>query len=161
MMQTEEIEIAVAKFLNLKANIIVPNVRYGMDFQHECDIFMITKSGYGYEVEIKISKQDLMRDFKKKNGHKSNKIGRLFYAMPEYMEDCISLIPEYAGILIAKRCDGKVECYKVRNAKKTSSYRFTEKEQMHLARLGTMRIWKLKKLINAIQTEAEMMEIVK
>ena len=64
---TTEMEVALAHYLNMRVNLIVPNISWGM-FIHECDLLVITPAGYMWEVEIKVSKQDLSRDSKKRIG---------------------------------------------------------------------------------------------
>lgn len=63
-MTTLEMEIALMRELNIRKNIIVPNVSFGMYFKgygalHECDLLCLSKSGYATEIEIKIIKSDL------------------------------------------------------------------------------------------------------
>lgn len=50
-------------------------------FNWECDFFSITKAGYAYEVEIKVSRSDFFADFKKEKHILFNKIieGKAFY----------------------------------------------------------------------------------
>jgi len=76
-------------------------------FGWESDFLILTKSGYWYETEIKISRADFKNDFKhkedkhnkalsnKENNHKPNYFS---YGVPENM---ISLdeVPEYAGLI--------------------------------------------------------------
>ena len=80
---TAEMEVAIAKYFGIRTHIVVPNVSWGF-FNHECDLFLIRKSGYGFEVEIKRSKSDMMADFKKKHSHgdRRNRIVQLYYAFP-------------------------------------------------------------------------------
>ena len=58
-------EIALARFINPRVNLVVPNVSWGF-FNHECDLISISKSGFATEYEIKVSKSDLKADKKKK-----------------------------------------------------------------------------------------------
>lgn len=137
-----EIESVVAKYLNPRQNIIVPNVWWGLELSHECDLFVLTKTGYAYEVEIKISKSDLNADLKKKYQHRSNKIRKLYFAIPEKLQSNIDLIPERAGILVVNK---KGTILKLREAKiNEEANPLTDKERLHLAHLGAQRIWKLK-----------------
>ena len=78
MITVSEIELAVAHYFDPRRNIIVPNVWWGMGFNYECDLLVLTKAGYAYEVEIKTTKSDLKADLKKEHGHKSDKIRKLF-----------------------------------------------------------------------------------
>ena len=137
-----EIEAAVVKYFDPRRCCIVPNVWWGLDLNHECDLFVLTKTGYAYEVEIKTSKADLKADLKKRSGHHSKQIRKLYFAVPEKLEACIDLIPERAGVLVV-RANGS--CKKIREAKNnTDARKLSEAKQFGLARLGTMRIWPLK-----------------
>lgn len=56
-------------------------------FEWECDFFSMTKSGYYYEVEIKLSRSDFFADFKKLEKHRMlrNQVaGKLQYFEPRY-----------------------------------------------------------------------------
>ena len=76
---TLEMEIALARFINPRVNLVVPNVSWGF-FNHECDLISISKSGFATEYEIKVSKSDLKADKKKKHTHDDNKIKALICA---------------------------------------------------------------------------------
>ena len=131
-----DIEIACTELFNHRINIIVPNISWGMNL-HECDLLVLTKSGYAYEIEIKTSKADLKADKKKKHKHISKRIKKLYFALPYYLlPDCESLIPENAGIISVKDFRAVI----IRDAQDKSDYKFSEKERLNLARLGTMRI---------------------
>ena len=98
---TIEMEVAIAKMFGIRTHIIVPNVSWGFGM-HECDLFLIKKSGVAVEVELKRSKSDLLADFEKRHGHidRQNRITEFYYGMPEDMyEKCKDLIPENAGLL--------------------------------------------------------------
>lgn len=68
------IEVAVAKLINPRINLIVPNVYWGWDLKHEADMIIVNSNNKVTEVEIKTNISDLKADFKKHNGHKSNKM---------------------------------------------------------------------------------------
>ena len=61
-----EIEVVVAQYFDPRRNVIVPNVWWGWGLRHECDLVVMTKTGYAYEVEIKVSRSDLKADLKKR-----------------------------------------------------------------------------------------------
>ena len=150
---TIEIEVAVAKLFGIRTHIIVPNLSYGFDKMHEMDLAIITNAGLLTEVEIKRSKSDLLADFKKIHHHKDtkNRICRLYYAFPIILyEKCVDLIPINAGIIVCNRYIDyyghevvgayiKREAIKIKNSRK-----LTIEEQLKIARLGTLRIWKFK-----------------
>jgi hypothetical protein len=142
------VEVAVAKYFNPRRNLIVPNVWWGLGFNYELDLVVLTKCGYAYEVEIKVSRQDIKADLKKSHGHSSKRISRLYFAVPSELSDDKN-IPEDAGILsISLNADGRYGVRKIREAKRKDARIFTDKERLKLAELGTMRIWKLKSIIN-------------
>jgi hypothetical protein len=80
----------------------------------ESDYLSLTKSGYLYEGEVKISKSDFKADFKKEKKHlllETKYNGKsltdndlcphyFFYAVPEDLID-VSEVPEYAGLVYA------------------------------------------------------------
>lgn len=159
---TTEMELAIAKYFKVRLHIIVPRLSYGFDWIHECDLFFIQRNGYAFEVEIKRSKSDLLADFNKGHNHKDkkNRIRELYYAIPiNLYESCKDIIPKDAGILVCEKWlhdDGKIiisvytkrQPVKVKNARK-----LTLEEQLVVARLGTMRIWKLKEKLIKLQDE--------
>jgi hypothetical protein len=154
---TIEMEEAISRLFGIRTNIIVPNISWGLPGMHECDVFIVKKSGYAVEVEIKRTKADLLADFKKKHDHSDVRIREFYYALPEkLLETCTELIPEHAGI---------ISCYKSQWATRNDIYatikrkatirkdarKLTQEEQFKVAKLGTMRIWSLKNKIIKLQ----------
>lgn len=140
---TPEIETAIAHFIGIRKNLIIPNISWGIGI-HECDLFVLTASGYAWEVEIKVSRSDLVRDQYKSHHHEHNKIKRLYFGIPENITPHLHYIPENAGIIVVNIYG---VCRKIREAKTTGNYKFSEAERFKIARLGSMRIWSLKKKI--------------
>jgi hypothetical protein len=151
---TIEIECEIAKHFDMRRNIIVPNISFGLSGMHECDMFIIRPTGYAIEVEIKISRSDLLADFKKGHNHvdRWNRICEFYYAMPwDLYDKCKDLIPENAGVIT---CEWYYNAYYMKWYMKTHTERkavringarpLTEAEQFKVAKLGTMRIWTLK-----------------
>jgi hypothetical protein len=143
-----DVELAIEKYFGCRGKMIVPNVSWGLNFFYELDMLVVTQSGYGYEVEIKVSKADLKADQKKKHNHDSNRIRYLYFAVPEELqEDALELIPERAGLFVIRKL--KYEGYRakvVRSPKVNSNARkLTDEEIMKLGHLASMRIWSLKK----------------
>ena len=147
-----DIEIAVMKYFGIRKHLIVPNISWGM-FIHECDLFIMTKANYGYEIEIKTNRADLKKDQSKRHNHNSYRIKRLYFAIPDYLKKDIDLIPKRAGILVVDRYkyvfkdDWYWGCIKIREAEINGKYKFTDEERLKLAELGTMRILGLKETI--------------
>jgi len=161
-----EIELAVADHFDPRQNLIVPNVAHGMGL-HECDVLILSQSGYATEVEIKISAGDLKADAKKSHKHNSNMIKALYFAIPEYLKDYISYIPNRAGIILIKRVknrywdfekqktveDGEKNiCEIIRAANINRNVeKWTDEDRLALMRLSTLRIWSLKRKIMLLQ----------
>lgn len=93
-----EIEVALAEYFGWKRNIIAYNVlgvSGTLPIDHECDMLIVSPSGYLTEIEIKRSYADFCADFKKRHHHSSN--------VP--MKEFIFAIP--AGILA--KVDNKLQ----------------------------------------------------
>ena len=155
-MTTLDIEIAVAEYFNIRKNIIIPNISWGFGI-HECDILICTNAGYLYEVEIKISLPDLIKDKEKWHQHRHKKIKKLYFAIPQSLLMFSQYIPEHAGILVIKQIRLKdityYKCSKVKDAKNNNTLLLTLKEKFKLTRLGTMRIFGLKKKIRVLKQD--------
>lgn len=140
-----DIEIAVAKNFNYRQNLIVPNVFWGLGFNHELDVAVMTPARYLTEIEIKTTASDLRRDLKKDHHHASPKIRRHFFAVPESLQElALELAPPGWGVLSYR------EHYMVQVRAATSNPRarpLTEAEAVHLYGLAAMRIWTLKQTL--------------
>lgn len=164
-MNIKDIELAIAKYFNYRQNIIVPNISWGLHL-HECDLLVLSKSGYATEVEIKISKSDLIKDKFKKHKHLSDKIRRLFFAMPIDLyniikddKDVMVALPKKAGIVVVYsngRCEKIVRAKTVALARK-----FNDKEVQKLLHLGIMRTWNLRKTVRALMLENKKLTLTK
>jgi hypothetical protein len=147
-----EIEHRIADYFDPRRNIVVPNVWWGWGLNHECDLVVLTNSGYAYEVEIKVSRADLRADLKKRHGHSdwNGKLRRIYFAVPERLSDyALKLIPKPAGLLMVgqgiDRLAGLV-C-KLREADiNPGARRLNPDERFKLAKLGTMRVWTRKRV---------------
>ena len=158
--KTIDIEVAIAKYYEVRKNIIVPNISWGFQWMHECDMFIVSKAGIATEVEIKISKADLLADFKKGHDHqdRQGRITYFYYAMPETLYEKVKdLIPTDAGILTCYRPDWDSDGTRIyvrekrKPEKRKNARKLTPEEQLKIAWLGTMRIWSLKEKIIKLQ----------
>lgn len=134
---TLEIEVAIMGEFDYRANLIVPNITDQMgSLAFETDMLVLTKSGYAYGFEIKVSKSDLKADFKKKhhaqfdivrNGKMGlerfySKFKHFSYAVPsELREAAISLIPDFCGLYVFEKATYKLIC--IREPKKLFDYK--------------------------------------
>jgi hypothetical protein len=161
-----DIECAVAGLFGYRKNIIVPNISWGAGL-HECDVLILNENGFATEVEIKISRADLKKDFSKSHNHSSERIKNFYYAIPEKLLDlALELVPSHAGIITCKKMvpnsrykwdDENKKTIEIpgtsywtkasfhRRAKPNHQFRaMTADEKFNIARLGCMRIWPLK-----------------
>ena len=139
-----EIEWAVAHYFGYRSHVIVPNITWGMMFPFELDVAIMTNKGYLYEVEIKISRSDIIRDKNKQKwnaGYPIGRIKKLWFAIPEKLVVCDGIIPKMAGILIVKN-DGTVK--EIRKPENNPARPLSIEDQFNFARLGAMRIWPMK-----------------
>ena len=156
-LKTVEMEVALMRYFNFRHNLIVPNVSWGINIAnmpdlHECDLLLLSKSGYATEVEIKVSKADLIKDFDKKHCHFHPAIKHLYYAVTEPLKElALKCVPEYAGIITVRANDESYyqpwyDVVVVRKAKAARRpYKWNERERLQLLRLGCLRIYGLKK----------------
>jgi len=157
LITTIEMEEAISRFFGVRTNIIVPNLSWGLSGMHECDMFIVKKSGYAVEVEIKRTKADLLADFKKKHDHSDIRIREFYYALPaKLLETCTELIPEHAGIISCNRSPWNTRKTVHASIKRSATIRkdarkLTQEEQFKVAKLGTMRIWSLKNKLIKLQ----------
>jgi hypothetical protein len=150
------IEFSLARWFGVRQNLIVPNVSWGLNL-HECDLLVLTGAGYALEIEIKVSKSDLIKDAEKQHRHNSDKIKRLYFAIPEKLEKHIELIPERAGVIVvrpAETINGKCDLIRPGEANKRA-HKFSDKDREQLARLGAMRVWGLKEGLIRVMWENE------
>lgn len=145
-MTARDIEIAVASYFDYRQNLIVPNISWGL-LDHEADLLMLSKAGYATEIEIKISKSDLLKDEKKRHHHESEMVKAFWFAVPSILKDfALSHIPDEAGLLeIWERKAGdhiQRRARKIRDPKlRSHSRKFTNAEREQMARLAAMRYW--------------------
>nr|DAW63151.1 MAG TPA: DNA repair protein MmcB-like protein [Caudoviricetes sp.] len=167
-----EIEIALAKsrHFDFTKNIVVFNINgvsCKLPIFHECDMLVLSKSGYLTEIEIKRSWSDFLEDFNKKHSHESMGLIKYFYyCIPEsLLKKAYDKLEEknrnYSGIITYDE-DLKIKLHGHRDRVKVNlegaySYRFiTNKtyrklyleEQLEVARLGTIKVIKLKEKIS-------------
>jgi hypothetical protein len=150
-MKTNELEYAIAKYFNWGVNIIVSNVGIGMGL-HECDVLVMSKSGYLTEIELKVSKADLLKDKDKWHKHENKKIKYLYFAVPIELKDiALTSIPTRAGLMVADIYRKKIRITIVKNPIPNSNpVKLGIEDKLKLLRLAHMRVWNLKyKLLKA------------
>ena len=157
-MTTLEMEIALMGYLDVRQNIVVPNPSWGIPGLHECDLLKISALGYAVEIEIKISKADLLKDKLKWHGHNNYLIADLYFAVPEKLKEiALKEIPERAGLfIVCKKYNNYYKRWityvdKIRKPRRRKpAIKWPLDLQLKLAKLGCMRILGLKeKLLKA------------
>jgi len=175
---TLKMEILLMHYFDITANLIVPGVTtMSQMVEFETDLLVLSKAGYATAVEIKVSKDDLRNDLKKRHIKKVNQIlinGKFgldfyyknlkyfYYAVPYYLEEeALKQIPDFCGLLVyndVKYTQNynrgayiKKEIHTVRKPKMLFKTKWTDKNRYNLARLGTMRILRLKEKINNLK----------
>lgn len=163
----QEMEVAIVKLFDMRKHIIVPNISWGLGV-HECDLFLVKNSGYAFEVEIKRSKADLLKDILKKHGHKNDKIKELYFAVPESLISIVDSIPANAGVIIINdsimsryaKTPGK-HYYRASLERKPIpnpiARKLTDQEMIKLGKLAAMRIWKLKSTVVALKNQIKIL----
>lgn len=149
-MTSLEIEVVVAHMFQPRQNLIVPNVSWGMGLRYECDLLILTPSGYATEIEIKTSKSDLIRDKQKKHNHDSVLIKNLYFAIPSELAKWWQHIPGHAGIIVV---NSKSKAFIIAKPIPRNTRKWGSNEKAQLARLGALRIWGLKGKILRLQSK--------
>lgn len=166
-----EIEIALSKSdkFNYIKNIVAFNVNgmgQSLSIHHECDMLVLSKSGYLTEIEIKRSWADFLADFKKSHSHEGMGLIKYFYycvplsIIDKVYDKLTELDVEYTGVITYdENLNIKLNKGKYINYKGDFVYGFRERhpnrklfleEQLQVARFGAMRSVILKeKLIKA------------
>jgi hypothetical protein len=132
----------------MRNHLVVPNVSWGLGFNHELDLLSISRAGFGTEIEIKISRYDLMRDKRKAHEHFDPRIRQLYFAGPEELRDDLFLyVPEKAGIITVHKLNAprrqRYQAVVRRKAKPTNAQAFKDADIVRLLRLGNMRYWSM------------------
>jgi hypothetical protein len=149
-----DIEIGLGHYFNPRVNMLIANVSWGFGI-HECDVLVITKSGYLYEVEIKVSGSDLKKDADKPHKHESKRIKNLYFAIPYYLEPLIEFVPKRAGVLsFNTKSHWKPKV--IREAKSNiEAKKVSDKELLELYRLAALRAWTLKESNERLHSEIQ------
>lgn len=146
-MRHSEVEICVARHFKWRQNIIVPNVSWGLGLRHEADVLVVSpKSGYGREIEIKLSTADIRADADKKVGHWEGCVRQCWFALPHDLAGA-EIVPEIYGILRIVKTRGRYRYKAVveRVAKINRHANPLDADKiLKLAWLGAMRVWTLK-----------------
>lgn len=162
-MNTKELEIIIALHFDYRRNLIIPNVSWGFRGRNfETDLVVMTPSGYIYDVELKVSISDLRRDKRKLKWQQrkyQNDYRKTWFAMPaELLKiNVYEHIPEFAGVIkVITTTDFQGQVYRYALVERPAAInkkakRLTVLEQYQLARLGSLRVWSLKRTIREME----------
>lgn len=134
---------------------VCPNVSWGWGLAYEADLIAVSKAGYVNEVEIKISRSDLVADRRKAKhtgGGLDPRVKRFWYAVPTVLvEAALSIAPPHHGV---------IEIHEVKNSWDTAprlktrisraaatietAKSITTVQMSELLRLGYLRYWDLR-----------------
>lgn len=156
-----EIEVALSKTdkFNYIKNIVAFNVNglgQTLLIQHECDMLVLSKSGYLIEIEIKRSWEDFKADFKKKHTHDNmGIIKNFYYCIPLSILDKVQEFFKNKAIkfseIITYDEDLNIEFRPIKGKEYVPYFNYRKlflEEQLQVARFGAMRAIKLKEKIN-------------
>ncbi len=171
----EEIEVALAtseKF-NYQKNVVVPNVHGEssvLAIFHECDMLVMSKSGYLTEIEIKRSFADFKADFNKRHHHANSELIKYFYyCVPQSIGDKVMEVLKekeifYTGVImynealdfsIVGHYEGTINgCDIFSHPQFPGAKKLYLEQQLELARLGCMRVIGLKKKLTELKNKA-------
>lgn len=164
-----EIELALCYTpqFNFVKNIVAFNVNGISEILpifHECDMLILSKSGYLTEIEIKRSYVDFINDFSKKHKHESEYIKFFYYCVPEkilekvqqYLHEnninCSGVITYSENLRINFHGYYKGDCLIM--AREFKAKKLFLEQKLELARLAAIRNISLKKkLLQYIEFE--------
>lgn len=134
--------------------MVLPRSRWGIkEINHECDMLALSQTGTLHEIEIKVSKSDLLADKRKNHTHKSKIIKRLWFAVPLQMVDFALIhIPVGAGLISCYNGGSTV----IKRPKTSRSDKPDASVIKHMYELLQMRYWSEKmREHNRIQKKAK------
>lgn len=114
---SEVIALAVTELLDPRLYVIAPNVYWGLGLDYEADMLVMDAQNRITEVEIKISKADLRKDFVNKAGKHRHRIAvmagtkaqdavvtRMVFAVPEKLLGlALEIVPKQYGLIVVER----------------------------------------------------------
>lgn len=155
----QRIQEALFGYLYGKGNeIVLPNISWSY-LRWEADTIGVTKAGYLYEYEIKISYSDFLNDFKKRKHHslkRGESVGSPNYFI--YVAPINSIpfcIPEYAGLFEISQHRSHLFIEEIKKPKLIHNRKLTSKDKIAMLRVVMFRYWKMSQQLtkNKIQRE--------
>lgn len=159
-----EIQVRLFNEFRSGSTLIIPN--YTPRGWFECDLFRVTKAGYGYEYEIKVTAADFRADRKKiqprsRRRPSEKKVDLLearacpirgfWYVMPIDLVP-VEDVPPWAGLIWARWLTNWVSLKIVRKAPKLSEDRVDQRTIEHAREVCYWRMWSEKERANDLAT---------
>lgn len=139
----EQVQAALANYFDYKRNLCFRSVFL---YDWESDFLVVTPSGYTWEVEIKISLQDWKADAEKQKwgSPRIKDLSRFYYAVPDKLleHNIPEFVPEWAGVLVIKRKNGKLFIRTVRKPSGKKGKKLTNSEMLRLYKSTYFRFWR-------------------
>ncbi len=160
-----DIEIAVANYYGIRNHVILYNASWGLGFMYELDMLVFSKSRYATEIEIKVSKSDILKDLTKRFQHSDSRIKHVFFAVPESLvEFCKEKINPDFGVLSVKeleRYPGTFKITQVRGAKQNSRAEpWPDKTYIKALELANLRLHRAKRDLLAAKRELKSLKSI-
>ena len=146
---------------------MIPNVSWSW-LSWEADLISITKAGYMYEYEIKISKSDFMHDFGKPK-HRSLRRAAESPRIPNYFSyvapiNAIPLcIPDYAGLIEISPSGRYGHTYDleiIRKPPKIQGAKQTDASKIKMLKTLMFKYWGLANTLNNNKIQKELFAVV-
>lgn len=163
-MRLDEQKIQQALFVMLKTyEIIVPNVSWSY-LPWEADMVGITKAGYLYEYEIKISLSDFKNDFYKRK-YKSLKYDQRWNnRIPNYFSYVAPLnaiplcIPDYAGLYEVLQNGTRIYFSMIRKPKILHRNKLSPEDRLKILRTIMFKYWAISKKLSKAKVQHEIFQ---
>lgn len=172
----EKVQLALFNYLNRKGHkIIAPNI--DMFYTGEMDVCSMMKSGLINEYEIKLSRKDFFRDFKKeckhpafekllkgitfetRTGYSGKRTWEIPYTSPNFFyfvtpKNLVKSeeVPDYAGLIIFDR-ESIYNLRTVKKAKKIHAAPLSPEKLTMLAHKLMWRVWTARDKIDDLKTK--------
>jgi len=155
-LSSSECQTALFNYLVKRSHkCVIPNL-YLPDWW-EADIYAITSSNYGVEIEVKVSRSDFKKDFTKQNSgiykHDLLKSGNLPIAISKYYFACpknlisVDEVPEYAGLYYITCYEDSLtkkqmlSCSEVKRGKIIKKNKLTDLDHFNIIKNTYYKIW--------------------
>jgi hypothetical protein len=141
----------------------IPNVSWSW-LNWEADLIGISKAWYTTEYEIKISKADFEKDFKKRKHYsmtrgqiRTNRIPNYFcYVAP--LKAIPLCIPDHAGLILIKHNDYNMWFEKIKGAPRLHNNIIKTSDMLAILRSVVFKYWDLAKTLNHEKRQKELLQ---